>query len=197
MDFHCCVIFMRVGTCVNKVEAIYGRSCVNVKVYLRSTITFTRGLFGIHCLYFIWARKNYATVEIHPKRLKCCSRNRDDLSCLKPFLLFIAKCERRVSNRPFPHYAPVSKHKEMRTRLGWTISYKSLYFVHPSLKLVLLFTGMRERSIALKQIIFWDLLGISFPIDVTDICHLNFPLKQKKFKRKARLQIFPQGPYKK
>ena len=51
------------------------------------------------------------------------------------------------SNRPFPHYAPVSKHKEMKTRLGWTISYKSLYFVHPSLELVPLFTGMRERSI--------------------------------------------------
>ena len=50
-------------------------------------------------------------------------------------------------NRPFPHYAPVSKHKEMKTRLGWTISYKSLYFVHPSLELVPLFTGMRERSI--------------------------------------------------
>ena len=49
--------------------------------------------------------------------------------------------------RPFPHYAPVSKHKEMKTRLGWTISYKSLYFVHPSLELVPLFTGMRERSI--------------------------------------------------
>ena len=33
----------------------------------------------------------------------------------------------------------VSAHKEMRTRLGWTISYKSLYFVHPSLGLVPLF----------------------------------------------------------
>ena len=53
----------------------------------------------------------------------------------------------QVDNRPFPHYAPVSKHKEMKTRLGWTISYKSLYFVHPSLELVPLFTGMRERSI--------------------------------------------------
>ena len=56
--------------------------------------------------------------------------------------------------RPFPHYAPVSKHKEMKTRLGWTISYKSLYFVHPSLELVPLFTGMRERSIRLcKEIL--------------------------------------------
>ena len=39
---------------------------------------------------------------------------------------------------------------EKRTRLGsvgWTISYKSLYFVHPSLELVPLLTGMRERSI--------------------------------------------------
>ena len=52
-------------------------------------------------------------------------------------------------NRPFPHYAPVSKHKDMRTRLGWTISYKSLYFVHPSLELVPLFKGMRERSIVI------------------------------------------------
>ena len=46
------------------------------------------------------------------------------------------------SYRPFPHSAPVSKHKEMRTRLGWTISYKSLYFVHPNLELMPLFTGM-------------------------------------------------------
>ena len=30
-------------------------------------------------------------------------------------------------NRPLLHYAPVSKHKEMRTKLRWTISYKSLY----------------------------------------------------------------------
>ena len=52
-----------------------------------------------------------------------------------------------LSYRPFPHYAPVSRHKEMRTRLGWTISYKSLYFVHPSLELMHLFTGMWERSI--------------------------------------------------
>ena len=52
-------------------------------------------------------------------------------------------------NRPFTHYAPVNKHKEMRTRLGRTISYKSLYFVCPSLELVPLFTGMRERSICL------------------------------------------------
>ena len=55
--------------------------------------------------------------------------------------------------RPFLHYAPVSKHKEMKTRLGWTISYKSLYFVHPSLELVPLFTGMRERSIRRKDTI--------------------------------------------
>ena len=47
-------------------------------------------------------------------------------------------------NRLFLHYAPVSKHKEMRTSLGWTFSYKSLYFVHPSLDLVPLFTGTKE-----------------------------------------------------
>ena len=55
-----------------------------------------------------------------------------------------------ITNKPFPHYAPVSKDKEMRTRLGvgggGKISYKSLYFVHPSLKLVPLFSEMREKS---------------------------------------------------
>ena len=45
------------------------------------------------------------------------------------------------------HHAPVSKRKEMKTRLGGTISYKSLYFVHPNLDLVRLFTEMRERYI--------------------------------------------------
>ena len=40
---------------------------------------------------------------------------------------------------------PVSKHKNVRSRLGWTISYKSLYFVYPSLNLMSLFTGMRDR----------------------------------------------------
>ena len=52
-----------------------------------------------------------------------------------------------MGNRAFPHYASARKHKEMRTRLGWTFSYKSLYFVHQNLELVPLFTGMRERSI--------------------------------------------------
>ena len=48
-------------------------------------------------------------------------------------------------------YSPVSNHKEMRTRLGWTISYKSMYFVPPSLELVPLLTGMRERSIETEE----------------------------------------------
>ena len=42
----------------------------------------------------------------------------------------------------------------MRTRLVWTISYKSLYFVHPSLEVVPLFTGMRERSMVWKTSLF-------------------------------------------
>ena len=54
------------------------------------------------------------------------------------------------TNRPLPHYAPVSKRKEMRMRLGWTISNKSLYFVHPSLELMPFFKGMRVRSIQLE-----------------------------------------------
>lgn len=31
-------------------------------------------------------------------------------------------------------------------RFGWTIPYKSMYFVQPSLELALLFTGTWERS---------------------------------------------------
>ena len=76
-------------TRVNKIEATYGGSRVNVKV--RSSFTFARGLSYIasisftrvnftcirteklresgneliHCLYSIYAWKNYATVEIH------------------------------------------------------------------------------------------------------------------------------------
>ena len=72
--------------------------------------------------------------------------SRDTNSCL-PFGVNLNLNLSNIANRPFPHYAPVSKHKDMRTRLGWTISYKSLYFVHPSLELVPLFKGMRERSI--------------------------------------------------
>ena len=37
--------------------------------------------------------------------------------------------------------------------LGWTIWYKSLYFVHPSLELVHLFTGMQERSIRYWKVV--------------------------------------------
>ena len=57
---------------------------------------------------------------------------------------FIKDNDTENVNRPFPHYAPVSKHKEMGTSLGWTLSYKLLYFVHPSLDLVPLFTGTKE-----------------------------------------------------
>lgn len=38
-----------------------------------------------------------------------------------------------VSNRPLPHSFSVSKHNVTRSRLGWTISHKSLYFVNQSL----------------------------------------------------------------
>ena len=38
----------------------------------------------------------------------------------------------------------------MRTRPGWTISYKSLYF-GPPLSLELVFRGIRERSIVVRS----------------------------------------------
>ena len=51
-------------------------------------------------------------------------------------------------HRSFPHYAPVSKDKEVRTRLGWTYNFVQITtFVHLSLELRPLFAGIRERSI--------------------------------------------------
>ena len=69
---------------VSKIEATYGRSLVNVKV--TSSLSYIASILSTHvklrdsgnpplrtifppyvrCLYFIYARKNYPTVEIHP-----------------------------------------------------------------------------------------------------------------------------------
>ena len=76
----------------------------------------------------------------------------------------------KVSYRPFPHYALVSKYKEIWTRLGWTISYKSLYFVHPSLDLMRLFywnagkvywLSMKERFLYVQCFNFYRIQGWS------------------------------------
>ena len=60
-------------TLVNKIEAVYERPRVNVKVERGSTFTFTRDLpyivstlfTRVNKIYLRKARKNYATVEIH------------------------------------------------------------------------------------------------------------------------------------
>ena len=52
---------------------MYGRSRVNIKVEPSLNFTFTRGLSNITSILFTrenlhaYARKNYLTVEIHPK----------------------------------------------------------------------------------------------------------------------------------
>ena len=52
-------------TCVNKLEARYERSCVNLKVFeTRSTFTFTRTCYFIHCFYSIYARKIYVRTNV-------------------------------------------------------------------------------------------------------------------------------------
>ena len=50
-------------------------------------------------------------------------------------------------NRPFPHSTSVRTNNCTIARLGWTFSYIYCIFVHPNLDSVLLFVGMRERSI--------------------------------------------------
>ena len=69
-DFHSRVIF----TCVNEIEAMYKRLCVNAKIKLSLNFYVYAQTF-IHSLYFIYvrkinvrtARKNYATVETNLK----------------------------------------------------------------------------------------------------------------------------------
>ena len=99
-----------------------------------------------------WIYRNFEDLLIN-EHLPCRSAREVQLHLMarwispKFFIILRLFLDHLKPYRPFPHYAPVNKHKEMRTRLGWTVSYKSLYFVHPSLELVPLFTGMRERSI--------------------------------------------------
>ena len=50
-----CPVYLYVRARVNKIEATYGRSGVNVKVERDSTFT----LHATFCLYFIYARKRY------------------------------------------------------------------------------------------------------------------------------------------
>ena len=77
---------------------------------------------------------------------------------------------RLVTNRPFRHYALLSKYKEMRMRLGWTISYKSLCFVHPCLELVPLFTVIRDRSICQQITNYLCRLSLQCMISRNNLC---------------------------
>ena len=104
-----------------------------------------------------WCTKQLATQQLATKCLvivqgDCSNPINERALSLGPRLSLFSE----ASYRPFPHYASVSKYKEIRTRLGWTISYKSLYFVLQSLELVRLFTGIRERSVDLvcKNVFF-------------------------------------------
>ena len=86
------------------------------------------------------------TVLFHTSRVQyCCTQLTSNSShYIWPHLRYDVYFEISLLkfNRPFPHYAPVSKQKEIRTRLGWTISYKSLYFVQPSGKGLYVFIFM-------------------------------------------------------
>ena len=51
-------------------------------------------------------------------------------------------------------------------RFGWTIPYKSMYFVQPSLELAPLFTGTQERSSCHGEVGIkgWDLTKVNHSI---------------------------------
>ena len=77
-----------------------------------------------------------------------------------------------------PHYSPVSKHKEMKTRVD-NYSNKSLYFVHPSLELVPLFTGMQERFIR-----YWKVVIVT--LETYKICVPNKHINKHSVQRRAK-----------
>ena len=86
---------------------------------------------------------NLKQIWMDPARLLATKTARDMIiNC------FCEEWYRLNIHRPFPHYAPVSKDKEVRTRLGWTYNFVQITtFVHPSLELMALFTGIQEMSI--------------------------------------------------
>ena len=53
----------------HKVEAMYGRSCISVRVEPRSAFAFTDGLSYIVSILYTYVKFKvfYLTVEIHPK----------------------------------------------------------------------------------------------------------------------------------
>ena len=63
VDFHCCVKLTR----VNKIETMHERPRVNVRIERLNFYVYVR--HSIYCLYFVYARKNYATVEILHNRV--------------------------------------------------------------------------------------------------------------------------------
>ena len=111
---------MFVGTCVNKVEAIYGRSRFNVNLYSRSTIVFTGGLSYIASILFArvkitrqWKYTLRGSSVVHGTEMTTCP------ACLKRFLLFIAKCEGRVSNCTKSLFVGRYNSFANRRGLGW------------------------------------------------------------------------------
>lgn len=67
VDFHCHINFTCTHvkfTCTDKIEAMYARPFVNVKVEQDSTFTFTLTPI-LYYLYFIYVHKTYMIIAIH------------------------------------------------------------------------------------------------------------------------------------
>ena len=115
----------------------------------------------------VWG-KWYLDMIIHLSRIPL-----DPVSKLKEMksnqFRFLANC---------PPTPPLTQSQQGRgrwavSRLRWTVSYKSLYFVHPGLELVPLFTGMRENRKCLIN------NNINFCLSPCRYCHRlwTFPVK--------------------
>ena len=121
-----------------------GRSCFNLVLPFKQTYNvlpqyFNGTLFSVFVCFFFFSRLGF----LNRWTEKEIDEPRSTTFATYPFFVQ-QSLELGILKNFFFAFA----YKEMRTRLGWTVSYKSLYFVHPSLDLVPLFTRMRERSIA-------------------------------------------------
>ena len=97
-------------TDVNKIEAMYERLRIDVKVGRGFNFCVYAQPF-IHCLYFIYTRKNYARAKIYPHTKHCIKANdtRKGNLFISWNSLRASLCDKIKNKREIKHFLPTSK----------------------------------------------------------------------------------------